>query len=320
MLEYFMSTDITTSAKLLQVMYLLSGFFCMYCGARAIQKKDNKYFIPTGIFWIALGIVVAFGQWLPHVISGIIVAIVCIPAALGMVKRGNLKAADKETQQANFKKIGMKIFIPAFGAGFFSIMISVFMKGWSSLLGSLFATIVGIILLVCWNKENKPMVFLEEGRRFLDMAGATFIMPLLLSVLGAVFTKAGVGDAFSTIFSKIIPANNIYIGIVAYAVGMALFTMVMGNAFAAITVMTVGVGVPFVINLGGDPLTMISLAMTCGYCGTLLTPMAANFNIVPGVYLEVKDKYSIIKAQIIPAVLMFVFQILYMFAVVTFGK
>lgn len=71
-------------------------------------------------------------------------------------------------------------------------------------------------------------------------------------------------------------------------------------------------GVPFVINLGANPLYMVTLAMTCGYCGTLLTPMAANFNIVPGIYLEVKNKYSIIKMQIIPSILMLVFQIIYM--------
>lgn len=312
MIAYFTSADITLSAKLVQVMYLLSGFFCMYCGVRAWQKKDNDAWLPTGAFWFTLGIVVAFGQWLPPLVSGILVALMCIPAALGKVKRGKLEAAPKEVQQKNFKKIGMKIFIPAFGAGIFSILISVFLKGWSSLLGSLFATIFGVILLVLWNRENKPMTFLEEGRRFLDMTSAVYILPLLLTSLGAVFTKAGVGDAFATVFGKIIPTGNVYIGIVAYAVGMVLFTMVMGNAFAAITVMTVGVGVPFVLSQGANPLYMITLAMTCGYCGTLLTPMAANFNIVPGVYLEVKDKYSIIKMQLIPALLMLVFQIVYM--------
>ena len=229
-----------------------------------------------------------------------------------MVKSGNLKSASKEEQVKNYKKIGMKIFIPAFGAGVFSIIISFFMKGWSSLLGSLFATIVGVILLVIWNRENKAMTFLEEGRRFLDMTSAIYIMPLLLSCLGAIFTKAGVGDAFANIFGKIIPSGNVYIGIVAYALGMVLFTIIMGNAFAAITVMTVGIGVPFVISLGANPLYMVTLAMTCGYCGTLLTPMAANFNIVPGVYLEVKDKYSIIKMQLVPSLLMLVFQIIYM--------
>ena len=126
------------------------------------------------------------------------------------------------------------------------------------------------------------------------------------------FTRAGVGDAVSTLFGSIIPAGNLYIGIIAYAVGMVLFTAIMGNAFAAITVMTVGVGVPFVISLGANPLYMVTLAMTSGYCGTLLTPMAANFNIVPGVYLEIKDKYGIIKMQVIPSLIMLTFQIIYM--------
>lgn len=312
MLSYFMSSEITLSDKLVQIMYILSGLFCMYCGVRAWIVKANKHFLPTGLFWFTLGIVVAFGQWLPPLASGIIVAVTCIPAALNMVKPGNLKSASKEEQQKNYRKIGMKIFIPAFGAGVFSVFISFIMKGWSSLLGSLFATIVGVILLVIWNKDNKPMTFLEEGRRFLDMTSAVYIMPLLLSCLGAIFTQAGVGDAFANIFGKIIPSGNVYIGIIAYALGMVLFTIIMGNAFAAITVMTVGIGVPFVMNLGANPLYMVTLAMTCGYCGTLLTPMAANFNIVPGVYLEVKNKYSIIKMQAIPAVIMLVFQIGYM--------
>ena len=154
-----MSADYTISDKLVQIMYILSGLFCMYCGVRAWMVKANKHYIPTGCFWFALGIVVAFGQWLPAIASGIIVAIVSVPAALSMVKRGNLESATKEEQQKNFKKIGMKIFIPAFGAGVFSILISVFLSGWSSLLGSLFATIVGVILLVIWNRENKAMTW-----------------------------------------------------------------------------------------------------------------------------------------------------------------
>ena len=312
MLSYFLSPEFTVSDKLVQVLYLLSGFFCMYSGIRSWTKKDSENPFATGFFWFTLGIVVAFGQWLPPLASGILVALTCIPAALNMVKRGNLQSPSKEEQQKNYKKIGMKIFIPAFGAGVFSIIISIFMKGWSSLLGSLFATIVGVILLVIWNRENKAMTFLEEGRRFLDMTSAVYIMPLLLSCLGAVFTRAGVGEVFASVFSKIIPEGNIYVGILAYTIGMVLFTIIMGNAFAAITVMTVGVGVPFVMNLGADPLYMISLALTTGYCGTLLTPMAANFNIVPGIYLETENKYSIIKMQVVPAILMFIFQVSYM--------
>ena len=70
---------------------------------------------------------------------------------------------------------------------------------------------------------------------------------------------------------------------------MVLFTMIMGNAFAAITVMTVGIGAPFVLAYGANPVVIGMLALTCGYCGTLLTPMAANFNILPVAILNMKE-------------------------------
>ena len=86
--------------------------------------------------------------------------------------------------------------------------------------------------------------------------------------------------------SGVVPADSRFFGVVAYVLGMAVFTMIMGNAFAAFSVITVGVGLPFVFAQGGDPVVCSVLALTAGYCGTLLTPMAANFNILPAALLE----------------------------------
>ena len=93
---------------------------------------------------------------------------------------------------------------------------------------------------------------------------------------------------------------------------MVLLTMIMGNAFAAITVMTVGIGAPFVLAYGANPVVIGMLALTCGYCGTLLTPMAANFNILPVAILNMKDRWGVIKKQVLVAIIMLVFQICYM--------
>lgn len=41
MLEYFMSADYTISDKLVQIMYILSGLFSMYCGVRAVDGKGQ---------------------------------------------------------------------------------------------------------------------------------------------------------------------------------------------------------------------------------------------------------------------------------------
>ena len=73
----------------------------------------------------------------------------------------------------------------------------------------------------------------------------------------------------------------------AYGLGMVLFTVIMGNAFAAFPVMTAGIGLPLLIQQhGADPAILGSIGMLTGYCGTLMTPMAANFNLVPAALLE----------------------------------
>ena len=129
--------------------------------------------------------------------------------------------------------------------------------------------------------KAKPKEFIQDSNRMFQSVGATAILPQLLAALGALFTAAGVGDIISNMISSFIPEGNILIGITAYCVGMAIFTAIMGNAFAAFSVITVGIGVPFVFAQGGDPIVASALAMTAGFCGTLMTPMAANFNVLP---------------------------------------
>ena len=138
------------------------------------------------------------------------------------------------------------------------------------------------------------------------------MLPMLLASLGAVFTEAGVGKVIADLVERVVPKGNVGLGIVIFAVGMVLFTMIMGNAFAAITVMTVGIGAPFAFQYGADPAVVGMLALTCGFCGTLCTPMAANFNIVPVAMLDMKDRMGVIKNQLLPAILILGFQILYM--------
>ena len=76
--------------------------------------------------------------------------------------------------------------------------------------------------------------------------------------------------------------------------------------------MTVGIGAPFVLAYGANPVVIGMIALTCGYCGTLLTPMAANFNILPVAILNMKDRWGVIKNQVLVALVMLVFQICYM--------
>lgn len=147
----------------------------------------------------------------------------------------------------------------------------------------------------------------------IQQVGTTSILPQLLAALGTIFVAAGVGDIVAELVGRIFPAGNILLGVTAYVLGMMLFTMIMGNAFAAFTVITAGIGVPFVFALGADPVIAGALAMTAGYSGTLLTPMAGNFNILPVALLEMDDEYGVIKAQLPIALIMAVVHILLMY-------
>ena len=155
--------------------------------------------------------------------------------------------------------------------------------------------------------RSRPRHALTEGRRLLDAIGWAAVLPMLLATLGDVFAKTGVGDAIAGIVSAAIPTERPYACVLAYGLGMVGFTAIMGNAYAAFPVMTAGVGLPLLVaRHGADPAALGAIGMVTGYCGTLLTPMAANFNIVPAVLLELSDEYGVIRAQWQTALLMIV--------------
>ena len=61
----------------------------------------------------------------------------------------------------------------------------------------------------------------------------------------------------------------------------------------------VSAGIPILVGVyHANPAVMAAIGMFSAYCGTLMTPMAANFNIVPAALLELKDRNGVIKAQI----------------------
>ena len=296
----------------LNVVWVIIGLITIYAGIKNLLDKENPSRVGTAVFWCSFGIVCGFGSWLPAKVSGVLVLIMCLPPIFKKVKIGKTDNPTKEHTEQQFKKIGMKIFVPAFSVAVCSLFFALF-SNMSSMVAITVGVIVAMVLLMAFDaKQNKPAVFLNDSERFLGITGPLSMLPQLLGCLGGVFTAAGVGDVIAQLVEKIVPKGNVNIGIIVYAIGMVLFTMIMGNAFAAITVMTVGIGAPFVLKYGADPVVIGSLALTCGYCGTLCTPMAANFNMVPVAILEMKDKNGVIKKQVLVAVIMLVVQIVMM--------
>ena len=162
------------------------------------------------------------------------------------------------------------------------------------------------------------MAPVQEGRRLMDSIGWAALLPQMLASLGAVFLAADVGQVIGDLVARVIPMTSAFLAVFAYCAGMALFTIIMGNAFAAFPVMTAAIGLPIVVHqFGGDPSIVCAIGMLAGFCGTLMTPMAANFNVVPANLLELPDRNAplngVIRAQAPTAAIMLVANILLMY-------
>ena len=299
------------SNTLLQIFYIMIGLYMGLTMVFTLKDKNHKTRIGTALFWGILSAVFMFGDYIPSQIVGALVIVIAVLSAPKQINIGTLKQLDETFATLKAEKLGLKIFIPSLSIAIIAMLIASFTDFSGTVAIGISSTLTLVLTFVI--TKAKPKEFLEDSNRMYQSMGSFVILPQVLASLGVLFTAAGVGDKISAIISGVIPTGNVLVGVIAYCVGMAVFTAIMGNAFAAFSVITVGVGLPFVFAQGGDPVVCSVLALTAGYCGTLLTPMAANFNILPAALLELKDKNAVIKAQAPIAIILLVTHIFLMY-------
>lgn len=294
----------------LQWVYGLCGVYFGLLAWRGARDRTNSRRWQNGTFWALLALSFVAGDRLPPAVTGTVVLALALLAGFGGLGRGHVTDADVAHKQADAARLHHRLFIPALLIPLITVLGAVVFKDSAiagiRLLGSVQTSLValGIACVValsaaCLITRQTPMVAIEQSRRLVDAIGWAALLPLLLATLGNVFAAAGVGEALAVLVREVIPVDSRLLVVLAYALGMAGFTVIMGNAFAAFPVITAGIGVPLLVQLhGADPAAMAAIGMLSGYCGTLLTPMAANYNLVPAALLELRDPYGVIRAQI----------------------
>jgi len=297
-----------------EVFYSLIGLIFIICGIYALKDKSLKTSKTTALFWFILAFTFIAGPHIPRWITGVCILAIAVLTSLNQVKPAKTDVPTEEFSRKSADKLGYKVFIPAVSLALFAVAVAYVMVSLKLSTNHAIGISAALALIVAFVITKSPVKNASvDGARLMMNVGAVGILPQLLAALGALFTAAGVGTVIASGVSTVIPDGSKFIGVVAYCVGMALFTIIMGNGFAAFSVITVGIGIPFVIMQGANPIIVGALGLTAGYCGTLLTPMAANFNIMPAALLEVKDKYSIIKSQAPMALTMLVIHIFLMY-------
>jgi uncharacterized membrane protein len=283
------------------------------------RDRSNPKRWSSALFWLLYAVVFLIGERIPPAWVGGMAVLMALIAGVGGVGAGTHAPRAAADYIASAKRLGNKLFGPALTIPVIT-MAGTLLAGWgwltvkgvplielgSATLVSLGVGCVAALLLACWLTRESPVQGLRESRRLTDALGWALVLPQMLGMLGLVFSDAGVGKAVAHVTTTYINMDIRFVAVAVYVVGMALFTVIMGNGFAAFPVMTGGVGVPILVGVyHGNPAVMAAIGMFSGYCGTLLTPMAANFNLVPAALLEI-DKNAVIRAQVPTALLLLV--------------
>lgn len=293
-----------------EIFYVLIAIIFVLVGLNAYKTISDSFKKKTTLaFWLILAFTFAIGPHVDGIFTGIAIIILAILTGIKGVVRGEGKALKEEETRKNADRIGYKIFLPALTLAVSAVLLASFLPKMAGAVVLGFSGLAGLIVALLITRANISQAA-TEGVRLMDNVSTTGILPQLLTALGAVFTAAGVGEVISSGVSSVIPEGSKFVASAVYCIGMALFTIIMGNGFAAFSVITVGIGIPFLIMQGANPAVVGALGLTAGYCGTLVTPMAANFNIMPAALLETKDQNAIIKAQVPFALCMLIIHIL----------
>lgn len=312
----------------LPLIYLLAGLFVARIAWLSALDASNPRRALTAAFWGLLALSFLIGDRLPAVWMGGVVVALALLAGFGGVRAGRVEPASADRLAAAAARFGHRLFAPALVIPLVTVAVVLFGAdiGWGEwrLFGSEMLTQVGLglacllaLLAACALTRTSPLRAIEHSRGLVDAIGWAALLPLLLATLGSVFAAAGVGEAVAELVRAWIPVDNRFVVVLAYALGMAGFTMVMGNAFAAFPVMTAGIGLPLLVQMhGADAASLAAIGMLSGYCGTLMTPMAANFNLVPAALLELRDPYAVIRVQIPTALLLLAANVVLMYFIV----
>jgi uncharacterized membrane protein len=298
----------------LEDLYVFAGLiFAAFAILGALDRANSRR-LGNAAFWGLLAASFLFGSRIGDLANGVLVLALILLGGLGALGFGKPQTTSPDERRANAEACGNWLFAPALAISVTALLGTLFFKSirfggsalfdpkWLTLICLGLGVVVSLAITMLWLKPPW-LAPLQEGRRLADTIGWAAILPQMLASLGAVFALAGVGKAVGTVVTSWIPLDQPFEAVATYCVGMALFTAVMGNAFAAFPVMTAAIGLPLIVHkFHGDPAIMGTIGMLAGFCGTLTTPMAANFNIVPATLLELPDRNGVIKAQIPTAI------------------
>jgi uncharacterized membrane protein len=293
--------------------YWLAGVILAVTGLMILLDRTHSRRLPSGMFWLILAALFMLSDRLPPALVGAAVVLAALIAGFGGLGRGKVVPLPERERNASVARLGNWLFVPALIVPIGTLLGSVALPKLK--LGGLFLfdqanptltalglSVIVAVALACRITRGTPLESMRQSRHLTESLGWALLLPQMLAVLGLMFGRAGVGEAAAYLAHTYVNTDFKLIAVIVYTFGAAIMTMIMGGAFAAFPVAMMAVGLPVLMHTyHGNPAVIAAIGMFSGYCGTLVTPMAAHFNIVPAALLELPDRYGVIRAQAMTA-------------------
>jgi len=303
----------------LDLAYIVVGLMFLAFAVLTLLDRDHPTRIRSALFWGLIAASMLIGTWIGDLGNGVLVLGLVVLAGLRKLGVGKPATTTPAERLASAERRGNWLFAPALIVPLVAVGGTLAAKytafgAWlisdiqTTLIALGLGCFIAMIAAIAWLRPPVLAPF-QEGRRLVDSIGWAVLLPQMLASLGAVFLVSDVGGVVGELISSTVPLTTPLVAVIAYCIGMAAFTVIMGNAFAAFPVMTAAIGLPVLIHqFDGNVAIVCAVGMLAGFCGTLMTPMAANFNVVPANLLELPDRDAplngVIRAQIPTAVMM----------------
>jgi uncharacterized membrane protein len=294
--------------------YWMVGCILAITGAMILTDKTHSRRISSSLFWFIIAALFLFSDWLPPALTGACVVVAALIAGFGGLGRGKPNNLSEQQRQASAMRLGNRLFVPALIVPVGTLIGSIalpklqvggmyFLDPANPTLTALGVSVIIAVLVACWLTRGTVLESMRQSRHLTESLGWTLLLPQMLAILGLMFGRAGVGDAAAWLTHTYVNTDYKLVAVLVYTVGAAVVTMILGGAFAAFPVMMMAVGLPVLIHVyHGNPAVIAAIGMFSGYSGTLMTPMAAHFNIVPAALLDLPDRYGVIRAQVMTAI------------------
>jgi uncharacterized membrane protein len=303
-------------------LYALAGAMFGAFALLSLFDRANSKRLGNAAFWGLMALSLLAGDWIGDFGNGLLVLGLGAIGGFNFIGRTHpATTSDKERERFS-ERLGSRLFLPALIIPVTALIGTLAYNytpigglGWIEAKRETYVflalgVLIALATMFAWLRPP-AIAPLQEGRRLVDAIGWAIVLPQMLAALGVLFAAAGIGDVIGSLTRSIIPEGSVFLTIAVFGVGMVVFTMIMGNAFAAFPVMAAAIGVPLLIQgYHGDPAVVGAVGMLAGFCGTLMTPMAANFNLVPAALLELKDQYGVVKMQVATALPLFALNLL----------